>query len=319
MAHAQCWVHCRRMFVEALNADPGAVEEALKQIAALYIIEDQIWQGNLVGEAKRQHRLTHSKPRVEIFFDWVDRQFDRQGLLPSSPFFAVRRQAVERVAAGTRLQPRVDMADDAGSVALSTQANEGSPGCGSRDGGKSPGRFQHRRGTRGRPRVGCSAFLGAVRTDLSKDRSTTRGAGGILGSASNGMGLVPAMRIMTIEGVPLCGCQRHFGLRWAVKRAIAQHGEQDVTATSCKRDEGLVMALSLTDLAGVVGPGDRIAQIGEGRQEHRAFELFIPASGRLLTSDGRATRQTPVRPADGRVRRQRPRAAPGHRNSPASK
>jgi hypothetical protein len=93
---------------------------------------------------------------------------------------------------------------------------------------------------------------------------------------------------VTSRGVPLCGCQRHFGLRWAVKPAIAQHGEQDVTATSCKRDEGLVMALSLTDLAGVVGPGDRIAQSRERRQEHRTFELFVSPPGGLLTADGRA-------------------------------
>jgi transposase len=28
IAHAQCWVHCRRAFFEALQADPEAVEEA---------------------------------------------------------------------------------------------------------------------------------------------------------------------------------------------------------------------------------------------------------------------------------------------------
>jgi hypothetical protein len=44
-----------------------------------------------------------------------------------------------------------------------------------------------------------------------------------------------------------------------------------------------VVTLSLTDLAGVIGPGDRIAQSGEGRQEHRALELFIATSGRQLT------------------------------------
>src|SRR6185312_12126974 len=45
-----------------------------------------IRQQNLTGEANRQHRLTHSKPRVEAFFGWIDGQFERQGLLPSSPF-----------------------------------------------------------------------------------------------------------------------------------------------------------------------------------------------------------------------------------------
>lgn len=96
IAHAQCWVHCRRTFFEALQADPDAVEEALNQIAALYRIEDQIREENLSGECKRQHRLTHSKPRVEAFFAWIDRQFERQGLLPSSPFTQALGYARER-------------------------------------------------------------------------------------------------------------------------------------------------------------------------------------------------------------------------------
>jgi hypothetical protein len=40
-----------------LQADPEAVEEALKRIAALYQIEDP----NLTGEGKRQHRLAQSE------------------------------------------------------------------------------------------------------------------------------------------------------------------------------------------------------------------------------------------------------------------
>lgn len=96
IAHAQCWVHCRRTFFEALQADPESVQDALKQIAALYAIEDEIRQQNLTGEAKRQHRVTHSKPRVEAFFDWIDRQFERQGLLPSSPFTVALAYARER-------------------------------------------------------------------------------------------------------------------------------------------------------------------------------------------------------------------------------
>lgn len=96
ITHAQCWVHCRRAFFEALQADPEAVEEALKQIAALYEIEDQLREQSLSGERKRQHRLTHSKPRVEAFFAWIDQQFERQGLLPSSPFTQALGYARER-------------------------------------------------------------------------------------------------------------------------------------------------------------------------------------------------------------------------------
>jgi transposase len=96
IAHAQCWVHCRRTFFDALQADPESVEHALKQIAALYKIEDQIREQDLSGEKKRQHRLTHSKPKVEAFFEWIERQFERQGLLPSSPFTQALGYARER-------------------------------------------------------------------------------------------------------------------------------------------------------------------------------------------------------------------------------
>jgi hypothetical protein len=50
----------------------------------------------------------------------------------------------------------------------------------------------------------------------------------------------------------------------------------DVAAPAGKRDKSLVVTLALADLAGVIGPGDRIAQSCEGRQEHRPFELSIP-------------------------------------------
>jgi len=85
VTHAQCWVHSRREFFEAQGAEPQAAGEALRQIGALYEIEEDIRNAGLCGQAKRLHRLTHSKPRVERFFDWVDRQFEQQGLLPSNP------------------------------------------------------------------------------------------------------------------------------------------------------------------------------------------------------------------------------------------
>jgi len=34
LTHAQCWVHCRRYFVDALQSDPTAVEMALKKIVS---------------------------------------------------------------------------------------------------------------------------------------------------------------------------------------------------------------------------------------------------------------------------------------------
>jgi transposase len=84
--HARCWSHARRGFFEALNAEPTGAAEALEQIKALYAVEDDIRTLKLSGETQQQHRLTHSKPQVELFFEWVDRQLARQGFTPSNPF-----------------------------------------------------------------------------------------------------------------------------------------------------------------------------------------------------------------------------------------
>ena len=94
--HAQCWVHSRRAFFEAQDADPEGVNEALEQIKALYAVEDDIREQSLGGQSKRLHRLTHSKPIVDAFFAWVDQQFQRQGLLPSSPFTKALNYVRER-------------------------------------------------------------------------------------------------------------------------------------------------------------------------------------------------------------------------------
>jgi len=96
LTHAQCWAHTRRKFFEAQAADPDGAGEALALIGALYAVEEQIREGKLTGEQKRMHRLTHSKPHVEVFFDWMARQFKRQGLLPSNPFTKALAYARER-------------------------------------------------------------------------------------------------------------------------------------------------------------------------------------------------------------------------------
>ena len=86
LTHAQCWAHARRTFFEAQDSEPGGVTEALEQIQALYHLEADIRERNLAREEKCLHRLTHSKPRVERFFAWVDAQLARQGFTPSNPF-----------------------------------------------------------------------------------------------------------------------------------------------------------------------------------------------------------------------------------------
>ena len=96
VTHAQCWVHARRAFVEAEDSEPTAVSDVLEQIQRLYAVEEDIRERALVGEAKQLHRLTHSKPLVERLFDWIDRQFQRQGLTPSNPFTKALAYARER-------------------------------------------------------------------------------------------------------------------------------------------------------------------------------------------------------------------------------
>jgi transposase len=96
ITHAQCWSHTRRKFFEAEADEPEGVREALLRIAALYQVEEQIRQTELTGESKRLHRLTHSKPYVDAFFDWIDRQFERQGLTPTRPFTVALEYARER-------------------------------------------------------------------------------------------------------------------------------------------------------------------------------------------------------------------------------
>lgn len=96
IAHAQCWTHARREIFEAESADPEGVCEGLRRISALYDIEDDIRERKLAGDAKRLHRLTHSKSHVEAFFDWVDQTLEAHGLRPKNPFINALHYARER-------------------------------------------------------------------------------------------------------------------------------------------------------------------------------------------------------------------------------
>ena len=96
IAHALCWSHSRREFVEAQSTEPEAVLEALRRIGALYAVEDDIRGLGLTGEAKRLHRLTHSKSHVEAFFSWVDRRLEEHGLRPTTPFTKALNYVRER-------------------------------------------------------------------------------------------------------------------------------------------------------------------------------------------------------------------------------
>jgi len=93
VTHAQCWVHTRRKFVEAEARDPQAAAEALQWISALYQAERLSQDQHLAGEKKHQHRLNHSKPLVDGFFAWCDRQCQRTDLTPSHPLTKALRYA----------------------------------------------------------------------------------------------------------------------------------------------------------------------------------------------------------------------------------
>jgi hypothetical protein len=96
IAHALCWSHSRREFVEAQTTEPTGVLEALRRIGALYAIEDDIRKLEITGEAKKLHRLTHSKPHVEAFFAWADRCLEDHGLRPTTPFTKALNYVRER-------------------------------------------------------------------------------------------------------------------------------------------------------------------------------------------------------------------------------
>lgn len=96
IAHALCWSHSRRDFVEAHTTEPAGVLEALRRIGALYEIEDDIRKLGITGEAKKLHRLTHRKPHVETFFAWVDRCLQDHGLRPATLFTKALNYVRER-------------------------------------------------------------------------------------------------------------------------------------------------------------------------------------------------------------------------------
>jgi transposase len=96
IAHALCWSHSRREFVDAQSTEPQGTLEALKKIGALYAVEDDIQRLGLTGQAKRLHRLTHSKSHIEAFFAWVDRRLEEHGLRPTTPFTKALNYVRER-------------------------------------------------------------------------------------------------------------------------------------------------------------------------------------------------------------------------------
>ena len=82
--NALCWMHARREFVKAEGGAPKQAEEALNLLRPLWQIEKEIEDQGLEGNDKLIHRVLHSKPVVDQFFAWVDKQLKVETLLPSS-------------------------------------------------------------------------------------------------------------------------------------------------------------------------------------------------------------------------------------------
>ena len=76
-----------------------------------------------------------------------------------------------------------------------------------------------------------------------------------------------------------------FGGCRVIAGPIPQHGEQDVAAAPGECHQGLVVTLALAHFALVVGPGDRVTQGGEGREEPCALERLVAPSGGVLSAD----------------------------------
>ena len=96
IAHAQCWSHCRRNFVDAKESEPDAVAESLSLIGALYTHEKTIRKKKLEGPAKLAYRREYGAPAVDAFFAWCAKQRQRLDLLPSNPFAQALAYAAER-------------------------------------------------------------------------------------------------------------------------------------------------------------------------------------------------------------------------------
>ncbi len=96
LTHAQCWAHTRRKFFDSQYIEPERAKEALDMIGEIYKVEKELVEEALTGTVKKAYRQTYAAPLVRKFFAWVQKQFDSQGFLPSSPFTKALSYARER-------------------------------------------------------------------------------------------------------------------------------------------------------------------------------------------------------------------------------
>jgi transposase len=98
VVHARCWSHARRHFESALDASPALCGEALERIGAIYEHEATLKARNLSPEKRLAYRAEHTRPAVELFFEWLRKAMEENLLLPSHPFLKAANYALEREA-----------------------------------------------------------------------------------------------------------------------------------------------------------------------------------------------------------------------------
>jgi transposase len=81
--HAACWMHARRNFFDARDADPRAVD-ALGRIRALYAVEREAKADGRTGDALADYRRDRAAPILAAFAEWLTDQ--KRTALPKSAF-----------------------------------------------------------------------------------------------------------------------------------------------------------------------------------------------------------------------------------------
>ena len=96
LTHAQCWVHCRRGFDEAKDAEPESVAVALAYIGRIYEHEAYLRDNAIDGREKLDYRTENSLPVVDAFFSWCYQQRQRIDLVKSNPLSKALAYAMKR-------------------------------------------------------------------------------------------------------------------------------------------------------------------------------------------------------------------------------
>jgi transposase len=81
--HVGCWMHARRYFFDAKDADPAHAHEALARIRTLYAVEADAKDQKLTGPHRAAYRQDHARPVLAAFADWLAAEVPRA--LPKSP------------------------------------------------------------------------------------------------------------------------------------------------------------------------------------------------------------------------------------------